>query len=195
MELWSPDRFLDWAATFGIGPDTRYKPSQYLVYKHFGNFDRFWGLPERGGEIPYFLSHLLAGIEPWSRCALWPREEKWRELYPHSFEDDKVAAFIQSSVGIPQGHRGAAIFAHAEVVPMISVMLSATLFGSFTHTDLFVLPDHGKPFLFIDHHDVIHVESAEESLIDPFVAHMAAEDYHLPSDVPDWTFKRPEWMK
>jgi hypothetical protein len=194
MELWNPAKFLDWAATLGIGPASRDDPGHCLVYAHLKDFDRFWTIPERGGEIPFFLSHLLAGLEPWSRCALWPREETWCELYPHSFEHDKVAAFIQTSAGIPQGHRGAAVFERCEAVPMISVMMAATLFGSSTQSDLFVLPDHGRRFLYISHHDVIHVESAEESLIEPFVAHMATEDYHLPSDLPDWTFERPNWM-
>ena len=67
------------------------------------------------------------------------------------------------------------------------------MFGWSVPDDLFVVPDHGRQLLQTDHHDVVHVDFAEEGMVEPFVRH-TAEEYPLPTEPPDWTFKRPDWM-
>jgi hypothetical protein len=41
---------------------------------------------------------------------------------------------------------------------------------------------------------LIHLCSSDERTLLEIVAHMAEASYHLPTDVPDPTVKRPAWM-
>lgn len=77
---------------------------------------------------------------------------------------------------------------------IIAVLYAFLAFGWCVDDDLFFVPDHGQQLLQTDHHDVIHVEWASEERVQRLVAHMADAGYELPRDVPDWTFKCPEWM-
>jgi hypothetical protein len=74
------------------------------------------------------------------------------------------------------------------------VLFAFMAFGWCVDDDLFFIPDHAGQLLQTDHHDVIHAECRSEERVLALVAHMAAEDYELPAEPPDWTFRRPDWM-
>jgi hypothetical protein len=61
--------------------------------------------------------------------------------------------------------------------------------------DVYVIPDHAKQVIQTSHHDVLHVEFRDNARIDSFVAAMAAQEFLLPGEVPDETFKTPHWMQ
>jgi hypothetical protein len=46
-----------------------------------------------------------------------------------------------------------------------------------------------------DHHDVIHVSFRSGTDLKRFVDDMAGRGFSLPTEVPDATFKAPDWMK
>ena len=73
MDLISTDKFFAWTNTVGIAPDGRYSPPQCLAYVPHRPHHRFWAVPSRAAELPFFVSHLLAGLDPWSACLVWPR--------------------------------------------------------------------------------------------------------------------------
>ena len=46
-----------------------------------------------------------------------------------------------------------------------------------------------------DHHDVVHVSFRDQATMEKFINTMAEKGFELPEDIPDETFKRPDWMK
>jgi hypothetical protein len=73
MQPISNEEFLKWAALREIAADARYSPPRCLTYLPNRPHHRFWAVPERAAAIPFFVDHLLAGMDPWSECYLWPR--------------------------------------------------------------------------------------------------------------------------
>ena len=74
------------------------------------------------------------------------------------------------------------------------MLFDSLAFGSDGGDDLFFVPDHGRQIVQTDHHDVLHATCTSEERVRELVAHMAAEGFELPTELPDWTFKRPAWM-
>lgn len=51
-----------------------------------------------------------------------------------------------------------------------------------------------RQLLQTDHHGVVYVACTETARLTRFIRHMAHGGYPLPTEPPDATFKRPEWM-
>jgi hypothetical protein len=73
MQFINSQAFLSWARQRHIAPDTRYSDPRFLVYHPDRPHHRFWEFPQSAGQYPFFISHLIDGMEPWSECYLWPR--------------------------------------------------------------------------------------------------------------------------
>jgi hypothetical protein len=101
---------------------------------------------------------------------------------------------VLRGAGIPDEWAGAIRFQHNELNTIIAVLFVSVAFGRCVEDDLYFLPDHGRQIIQTDHHDVAHVECAEPLRVEQFVTHMAQAGYASPTDLPDWTFKRPGWM-
>ena len=195
MDLISQDEFLAWARSLSIGPDGRYSPPECLVYVPYRSHHRFWEAPGRAAGVPFFAAHMLAGLGRWSQCYVWPRGGRW----PESDEEDvgvgeAVHGVILGSAGVPAGHVGAVRYGSDEMDRLLTLVFGQVLFGCCVRDDVFVIPDHGRFILYVDHHDVIHVEFRDGADIAAYVEHMANEKYFLPDEVPDETFKRPGWL-
>jgi hypothetical protein len=194
MEVIDPQQFLLWARTHGIAPDLRYSEPRCLVYMPDRPHHRFWEVPQRAAQVPFFIAALLDGMDPWSYCCLWPRDGWPHAGTPHG-PQDQVYEIILSGSGIPTSTDGAVRFSADEKDKLVAAVFAALTFGWSVQDDFFVIPDHGRQFLQTDHHSVVHVNFAEEQTIDTFVKHMAVKKFALPDEAPDETFKRPEWMK
>jgi hypothetical protein len=77
---------------------------------------------------------------------------------------------------------------------LIATLFTFMAFGWCVDDDLFFIPDHARQILQTDHHDVIHVICQSEKRVKELVQQMTTEGYALPTELPDWTFKRPVWM-
>jgi hypothetical protein len=69
------------------------------------------------------------------------------------------------------------------------------VFGWSVGEDLYVVHDHARFILQTDHHNVIHVSYRSSADVDEWVRQMEGRGCALPEEVPDSTFKRPDWMK
>jgi hypothetical protein len=61
--------------------------------------------------------------------------------------------------------------------------------------DLYIVPDTGRHIVKTNHHGVIHVSFGSSDDVQAFIQFMAERGFILPDELPDATFKRPEWMK
>jgi hypothetical protein len=195
MDLVPNERFFSWLATTEVRPDDRYQPPSCLAYVPHRNAHRFWCLPHPGAAIPYFVQSLLDGLDPWFACYVWPRDGEW----PVALEEDDVAervrGLIVAGAGVPAGFAGAVRFTSAEADRLAAVVFAHLTFGWSVPDDLFIIPDHARQLLQTDHHDVVHVEFAEEGRVAPYIEHMKRKGYDLPAELPDWTFRKPDWMR
>jgi hypothetical protein len=195
MDLVPNEQFFARLSTTEVAPDTRYAEPRCLVYVPYRSAHRMWDVPGRASAVPSFVSALLAGMDPWSSCYVWPRGGVWAAEDEHSQVGDRVRGVILSGAGVPAGFAGAVKVAAEEADRLVAVVFAYLSFGWNVRDDLFIVPDHARQLLHTDHHDVVHVEFAHDSRVVPFVEHMKAKRYALPDELPDATFKKPDWMQ
>jgi hypothetical protein len=188
------EEFLRWATSAGIGFDPHYPDSRRLGFLPPRDHARFWVLPADPATWPHFVVSLLDGLDEWTIGYLWPRSGTWPEGGKSRSYNEGVRDVVLRGAGVPDGWAGAVQFERDEEDALLAVVFAYLAFGWCVDEDLFFIPDHGRQVLQTDHHDVIHVECASEERVQKLVEHMTEAGYALPTELPDWTFKRPAWM-
>jgi hypothetical protein len=183
--------FLRWAASAGIGTDPRYPESGCLSLLPPRDHARFWVVPRDPATWPRFSDCILDGLDPWEGVFLWPRSGTWPAAGEGGSLNERIREVILRGAGVPAGWAGALRFLDWEADAVVAVAFACLAFG---WDDLFLIPDHGRQLIQTDHHGVVHVACGSEPRVAEFVARTAAEGYELPTDPPDWTFRRPAWM-
>jgi hypothetical protein len=195
MDLIPTDQFMLWAAERHIGPDEQYNPPRCLVYRPYRDVGRFWVRPRSTDGVRHFVGHLLDGLEPWDECRVWRRGGWWvGRPYPRS-RLDEVRHAVFYGPDVPDGLRGALGYSRTRRAHLVERLVDGIAVAWSSNDDLFVIPHHGRMLLYVDHHDVVHVEFSEERYVDDFIEHMAQDGYRLPTELPDQTFRHPSWMK
>jgi hypothetical protein len=98
-------------------------------------------------------------------------------------------------LGIPDSGRYALQFNKNETEQAISVFTYQQMFGMCVWDDTYAIPDHANQLVHTSHHDVIRVEFRSRDDTAPFIENMKKNNFDLPNDVPDSTFKIPHWME
>jgi hypothetical protein len=194
MEVLSNEDYLNWAASVGIGFDSRFPGAQVLGFHPARYFARFWTLPDDPGAWPHFASCLLRGLDEWGAVYLWPRSGQWPRTEKDSSRNERVRDVILRGAGIPTGLSGAIRFSRNEEDTILALIFASFAFGCYIGDDVYVIPEHGRQLLRTDHHGVVHARCLDEQRIEALVAHMAGAGYELPTELPDVTFKWPSWM-
>jgi hypothetical protein len=194
MDLKSNEDFLAWTTTRGIALDARYGPPQCLVYLREDAPRRFWECPKGRRELTRFVQHVLAGLDPWEICCLWPRGGRWRDPRPARNRTAEIRSRVTYGLPVPDRFEGAVEFVPHEVEQLGAWVLRMIREGCCVRDDLFIVPDHGRQLINTDHHGVVHVACQETARLLQFIEHMTLGGYELPQDLPDATFKRPSWM-
>jgi len=194
MEAVSGAEFLRWAAGVGVGFDERYPDSRYLSLLPPRDHARFWVLPADPATWPHFAASLLSGLDEWAAGLLWPCAGDWPDSRRSKSYNEGVRDVVLRGAGVPDEWRGAVRFERDEENVLLAVLFAYLAFGWGRDDDLFFVPDHGRQLLHTSHHDVIHAQCTSEERVQKLVGHMAKEGYELPTEPPDWTFKRPAWM-
>lgn len=194
MQAVSSKEFWRLAAAQGFGVDPRYPDSGCLSLIPLTDHARFWVVPPDPATWPHFVSSLLDGLDQWEAGVLWPRSGVWPQSGQSRSHNSGVRNVILRGAGVPDGWAGAIRFEREEEDVLIAILFSAMAFGWCVDDDLFFIPEHARQMLQTDHHNVIHAECRFPECVRKLVAHMATEGYQLPTEPPDWTFKRPAWM-
>jgi hypothetical protein len=195
MEAVHGEQFLRWAAEVGVGFDELFPESRCLAHIPPRDHARFWVLPDEAAAWPHFAATLLGGLDDWDSGFLWPRSGSWPSSGLSQSHNEGVRDVVLRGAGIPDGWAGAIRFGLEEEGSLVAVLFASLAFGWCVDDDLFFVPDHGRQILQTDHHDVVHVQCGSEARVQQLVHHMSANGYELPVEPPDWTFKRPAWMR
>jgi hypothetical protein len=195
MHTLNEQRFLDWAKARGIGVDENYPKVAVLTFKPDPNEDRFWEVPPEAERRSYFALTLLEQMGDWQSCYVWRHMGSWPASVDPLRINDNVELQILSGLGLPLGTSDVVEFARSELHKLVTLLFSTTVFGWSVGEDLYVVPDHGRFIMKTDHHNVIHVSFRNVADREVFVKEMAQREFFLPDDLPDETFKQPDWMK
>lgn len=187
--------FLVWADRAGLSLDPRYPESAVLVFRPDPQQDRFWEVPAEPERRPYFLLSFLELMGDWQECYVWRHLGSWPEFADPLRINDVVERQILEGLGLPLGTADVVRFERAELVKLVTLMFSTTVFGWSVGEDLYVIPDHARYIIQTDHHNVIHVSCRSSADVDEYVRLMEERGFGLPEEVPDSTFKPPDWMK
>ena len=194
MKTLTESAFLAWADGAGLCLDPRYPQSAVLVFRPDPHQDRFWETPAEPECRPYFILSLLELMGEWQECYAWRHLGSWPESVDPLRVNDVVELQILKGLGMPLGTADVVSFARAELDRFVTLIFSTTIFGWSVGEDLYVVPDHARYILQTDHHNVIHVSFRNPIDVETWVKAMEERGFPLPADVPDSTFKRPEWM-
>ena len=186
--------FLAWADGAGLSLDPRYPESAVLVFRPDPQQDRFWEVPAEPERRPYFVLSFLELMGDWRECYAWRHLGSWPESPEPMRINDVVEWQILKGLGLPLGTADVVTFERAELDKLATLMFSTTVFGWSVGDDLYIVPDHARYIVQTDHHNVIHVSFRSSADVDEWVRQMEERGFALPEDVPDSTFKRPDWM-
>jgi hypothetical protein len=188
------EAFLAWAGGVGLGFNPDYPDARVFGLLPPRESARFWVRPGDPATWPHFAGAILKGLDHWEKGYLWPRLGRWPAAADSRSANERVRDVVLRGAGIPDGWIGAIRFNRDERSAILAVMFAYLAFGWCSADDLYFVPNHGRQVVQTDHHDVVHAECADEGLMLELVRHMASSGYELPSEPPDWTFKRPTWM-
>jgi hypothetical protein len=133
----------------------------------------------------------------WKSCFAWRHLGSWPDLayIDPQRVNDVVEYQILSGLNLPMGTNQIVEFKRDESPVLLTLLFSTTIFGWSVGEDLYVVPDHARYLLQTDHHEVIHVEFRDAEDVKPWVTQMEGRGFSLPEELPDETFKQPEWMQ
>lgn len=195
MRVVANEDFLRWANAGGLILDPRYQHSLQLVFRDDPDRCRFWvpaGVPS---DLPGFLatSITLASVSG----PYWVRPRgggRFIHGETASFREGLIDRAL-AAVAIGPDVWGALVFDRTDWGDLLFVATAFFTFGWSVRQDLEIIPEDRSCCLMLGHHGEMTVQFATAERLAEFVRGMEDKGYPLPSDVPDATFKRPEWMK
>jgi len=125
---------------------------------------------------------------------VWKHFGKWTWETEEDEIGEQVYHQILHGLEIRPLHQSAPRFDRSELASLTTLLLISLAFGICVADDLFVVPDHGNNIIQTSHHDVLHVACRSTQEMQEFVRKMDNQGYCLPSELPDDTFKKPNWM-
>jgi len=188
-------KFIEMIRQKGMSVDSRYPESAELTFQEGSEISRFWEIPEEARRIPYFVDTTLAALDPWESIYVWKHMGSWNTSVDGERLNDDVQAVLYKGIGITENNADVLVFRRNELAELVALTFNQLLFGWHVGDDLYIIPDHGRQMMKTDHHDVVHVSFRDKATMEKFIIAMAEKGFELPEDIPDDTFKRPDWMK
>jgi len=195
MKKYTEQDFLRWAGKHAIEVDSRYPQSAILRFEPDPDCDRFWQVPLEPECRPYFIVSILEAMGDWKSCFVWRHMGSWPSRPDPLRLNDRIEFGILKSIGLPMGTADVVRIDRSEIDPLITLIFSTSIFGWSVSEDLYIVPDTAKYIAKTDHHGVIHVSFRDSDTMQSFVQFLTEREFILPEELPDATFKRPEWMK
>ena len=195
MKRIKENKFMEIIRQVGITVDSRYPKSAVLFFEKNSKISRFWEIPVEARKTTYFIETILAALDPWKKIYVWKHMGSWVTKINGERLNDDVQAVIYHGIGITENNADILEFKRNELTELVTLTFNQLVFGWHVGDDLYIIPDHGHQMIKTDHHDVVHVSFREQVAMNKYIHTMADNGFELPEDIPDETFKRPDWMK
>jgi hypothetical protein len=193
MRTISKKGFLSFLDRRKIGFDVRNANSHSIGFIDKREHHRFWEFPFQTNDLSRFLFAIIDGISVWRNLYVWPKCGSWPKDNGKCV-DVCIRNTFYRQFGVKMGSEGALICSSGEKATIVSFLFIHVLFVSDLFDDLFLIPDNGRFILGTDHHGVITVRTFSGLDLDLLIKHMKSKGFELPNEVPDDTFRKPEWM-
>jgi len=195
MRVLSRADFLKTIEAVGVRLDSKYPKSAILGFPNKPDVARFWAVPGEPQTIPHFAATMINLLGPWKSIFVWKHLGSWMVEVKGEDLNDDIQALLYKGLGIQSNSADILVFDRQELSMLIALIFNQLIFGWNLGDDLYLIPDDGRHIVHTDHHDVVHVSFQDAGSADRFVNAMAERGYQLPDELPDATFKRPQWMK
>jgi hypothetical protein len=179
MELVSKEAFHKWAESRELIIEPEY--CGIVKFAHDQGDSRWWSLPFDTRERLAMLTISLDQMESWESCWVYKRGGGWS--FSRTDRPDLNECGVDTIIrwtGIPNSHIGALVFSPQDRAKLALTLLAFDEYGWNVNYDLFVVPDHGKQILWVDHEDAIIVQFADKEQIASYVERMTASGF------PEW---------
>lgn len=194
MRTLSESEFIAWVRAHGMDLHESYPTTAILTFNPDLGHDRFWGIPTAPERRPHFIATMLKLLGDWASCFVWKHSGSWPRSADVGRINDVVELRILAGLGLPLGTADVVEFSCADFDTLVALIFSNTIFGWSVSDDLYVITADARCIMQTDHHDVIHASFRAAEDLDRFVKEMEARGFPLPDEVPDATFKTPDWM-
>jgi hypothetical protein len=186
--------FINNIREIGLKLDPKYPDSAILSFDNVSTYSRFWNIPDQARKYPFFTNTILTNIDPWKYVYIWKHMGSWDVLKHRERVNDDIQALIYKGAGISRGNSDILQFTMENISEITTIIFNQLVFGWCVGDDIYIIPNHGKQIIQTSHHDVVHVEFLEKSRLNKFIKNMAKNRFPLPTEVPDGTFYKPDWM-
>lgn len=195
MKTITEKEFLSWANNNGMGMAEGFPDVAILTFKPDLNHDRFWIIPAAPERRPYFIVSILEQLGHWDSCFVWRHSGSWPDEADPYRLNDQIEFHMLEGIGMNMGTADIIEFSKEEIAKLTTLIFTNSIFGWSIQDDLYIVPDNAKYIVQTDHHGVIHVSFKNPQDMEQFILHMDESKFPLPDDMPDATFKYPDWMK
>jgi hypothetical protein len=151
------------------------------------NEERFWKQPLEVHDQLTLLTAILDGLGSFGDCWLVKRIWTWSD--PGIEGSD-----FYPTIGVPVGYDGGVELPREDRATLLLILLAQMGFPSNVAADLWLIPDHGRQVVFVDHEGAVFVVFADRAEIAGFVRRMEQAGFPLPTSPPDESFYWPHWM-
>jgi hypothetical protein len=197
MRIIAETEFRAWLAAGGVGLHSRWGNTGTLVCLKNEDLSRFWFPSFVPSDLPGFIDTALTAASASGPYYLLRRGGgHWYEPDPGSAPGSNlmIDACLRA-VGVPSDCSGALELAKSEWQALGLVILAHYVHGWSVGEDLHIVPAERDCVLMTSHHGELSVHFPDEARLERFQQSMLQAGYDLPTDLPDGTFKCPEWLK
>lgn len=112
----------------------------------------------------------------------------WPETADPARINDVIELKILEGLKLPLGTANIVNFNKSEINALITLIFSTTIFGWSVGEDLYIVPEHAKNIVEVNHHGVIYVSFRTEDSMRAYIKGMKKHEFHLPKEVLDDIF-------
>lgn len=193
MTQLSEKEFVEWLTARELMWESQYG---YIDFKSGPTDERFWTLPGRGARVVFLLAVILDSLEPWNYLMVCKQGAAgWYNSDDRSGIIAAVHDQIVNSTSVPKDFQGVFRAEKSDETAIITLLFNQLMFGWCMWDDVYAIPDHAQQIVKTSHHDVVHLSFKDPNKIASFVEKLAQAKFYLPTEVPDGTFKTPDWMR
>jgi hypothetical protein len=189
-------QFRAWLAEGGIGPHSRWGNTDTLVCVESEELSRFWFPSNIPSELPGFiLAALRAASSGGPHYLLKRGGGNWYESDLESAPGSNVIIdALLKAAGVPAEAAGGLRFEKEDWKALSIVSQAYYVNGWSVGEDLHMFGEERDCAMMISHHGELIVHFPNWERLERFQTTMLEAGYDLPTELPDETFKRPDWM-